>query len=277
MAVPLQVSRASPVAKEPVPGPRCFDALPAGEERPRSETDSAHTLTFPTNEAAPADEAAELRRECARLRELLDQARERLLHADKQAEHWRHRESEYESLLEEKSEVIRQLHEEREKAGCAEQAVGSAGQRTPHEEELIALEQELTRERDQLKQDEEALMAEMRNMEVQMARERADLARQRNELQRLHNQMKAELEIATRDASLRDRLAPLYRLQEEMQRRHVGGDGSRGKGSSHDMHVALPQGHSAPPPTQSLRQAQQLTADDKEPRKGGFFRKLFGG
>src|SRR5207244_8585138 len=83
---------------------------------------------------------------------------------------------EYENLLDEKSEVIRELHQR-----IQELQDRPAGE-TPREEELLALSEELDCERRQLKDDEEALMKQMRDMEVQMSRERAEFARQRNEL-----------------------------------------------------------------------------------------------
>jgi hypothetical protein len=161
----------------------------------------------------------ELRIENERLKQLLDQARQRLEKTDRMIEQTQAREQEYERLLEEKSEVIRQLHLELQSAG-GRRAEGPA---VPNEEELIALHQELEREREQLKQDEEALMSQVREMEIQMSRERADLARQKNELTRLQNELKHQLEIASRDASLRERLGPLYKLQEEIQRRRPQG------------------------------------------------------
>jgi chromosome segregation ATPase len=126
---------------------------------------------------------------------------------------WESRQREYDSLLEEKSEVIRDLH--RRLHDQPERPAGNV----PREEELIALSEELERERRQLKDDEEALMEQMRQMEVQMSRERAELARQRNELQRLQNDVRHELELASRDATLRDRLAPLQRRHQEMVNR----------------------------------------------------------
>ena len=132
---------------------------------------------------------------------------------------WESRQREYEGLLEEKSEVIRELHrrlhEQPERA--------AAGGAAPREEELIALSEELERERRQLKDDEETLMQQMRQMEVQMSRERAEMARQRNEFQRLQNDVRHELELAARDATLRDRLAPLQRRHGEMVNRTGGG------------------------------------------------------
>ncbi len=166
----------------------------------------------------PTAELARLEEENRRLRTLLDQARERLNLMEREAARWRQREQEYEALLEEKSELIRQLHQELQLA----KERPAPDRRVPREEELLALEQELLREREQLKRDEEQLMAEIRQMEVALSRERADLARQRNELQRLHQQIQTELEIASREAALRERLAPLYELHAELQRRYFG-------------------------------------------------------
>lgn len=129
---------------------------------------------------------------------------------------WEARQREYEGLLDEKSEVIRELHQR-----LHEQPERNAAN-TPREEELIALSEELERERRQLKEDEEALMEQMRQMEVGMSRERAELARQRNELTRLQNDVRHELELAARDATLRDRLAPLQRRHQELINRHGG-------------------------------------------------------
>jgi hypothetical protein len=159
----------------------------------------------------------ELRIENERQKAALDQARQRLEKCERSLEQTTAREAEYERLLEEKSELIRQLHADLQGAGKR------TGPAAPNEDELIALHQELERERDQLKQDEEALMSQVREMEIQMSRERADLARQKSELTRLQNELKHQLEIASRDANLRERLGPLYKLQEEIQRRRPQG------------------------------------------------------
>lgn len=150
---------------------------------------------------------------------------------------WEERQREYDSLLEEKSEVIRALHQKVQEL----QARTPVAQLTPKEGELIALSDELERERcqleqdrrqlederAQLKEDEKMMMQQMREMELQMARERADLARQRNELQRLHNEVHHELELASRDAALRERLMPLQRRHQELNQRRGGGDAPR--------------------------------------------------
>ena len=63
----------------------------------------------------------------------------------------------------------------------------------------------------QMQDDEESMMAQMRGMELALAKDRAELARQRAEVQRLHNELKHEIEVASRDTGLRDRLISLQR------------------------------------------------------------------
>lgn len=264
----------------------------------------------------PVSELTRLEEENRRLRTLLDQARERLQLMEREATRWRQREQEYEAVLEEKSELIRQLHQELQLA--KERPVSD--RRVPREEELIALEQELLREREQLRRDEEQLMAEIRQMEVALSRERADLARQRNELQRLHQQIQTELEMASREAVLRERLAPLYELHAELQRRYFGevrtsrrppsayvlpdspankptssGQDSGGRvshpagrsaatgrdSSSSAKRLYQPAGHqpgpAAPPQPNSARDQPSATANHvPAASKPSFFRRLFG-
>lgn len=130
---------------------------------------------------------------------------------------------EYEALLEEKSELIRQLHRRVQdlEDELAEKEEPVRKGPLPREDELMRLSEELERERRQLKEDEDALMEQMRQMELQMARERAEMARQRTELQRIQNDLHHELEVAARDNNLRERLAPL-------QRRHADASARRG-------------------------------------------------
>jgi hypothetical protein len=122
---------------------------------------------------------------------------------------------EYENLLEEKSEVIRGLHQK-----IQELQNGGAKTSVPaHEEELLSIQQELEAERQRLQQDEESLMVQMRGMELSMARERAELARQRTEVQRLQAEINRGVELATRDGNLRERLGALQRRQAESPHR----------------------------------------------------------
>lgn len=175
-----------------------------------------HKETINDEGGGMEEDATTVRVENARLKQLLEQARVRLEQLDRSAEQWRLREQEYESLLEEKSELIRQLHVQLSERPAAKAATDEA---VPTEEELIALHEELQREREQLKMDEETLMAQVRDMEIQMSKERAHLARQRADLTRLENELKHQMDLATRDATMRDRLGPLYKLQEDLMRR----------------------------------------------------------
>jgi chromosome segregation ATPase len=129
---------------------------------------------------------------------------------------------EFELLLEEKSEVIRGLHQqiqELQQALAAAQTNVTTPPPTPQhhhnqgpaprEDELLALSEELERERRQLQEDEQSLMEQMRQMEVSMAKERAELARQRSELQRLQNDIQHELARLERNGALQSKMEEL--------------------------------------------------------------------
>jgi myosin heavy subunit len=201
-----------------------------------------------------AQECERLRAENAELRRTIAELEE-LINSDPSggAKAWAEKEKEYDSLLEQKSEVIRSLHLKIQE--LQEQAPAKAGPLPPNEEELQAVCDELERERTQLdlerreiqqdraqlQEDEESLMKQMREMEMAMSRERAELARQRNDLQRLHNDIKHELELAARDASLRDRLVGL-------QRRHQDITTRKGASPVASPASAPPSGSKSPPP-----------------------------
>jgi hypothetical protein len=225
----------------------------------------------PTKEAA--DEAAELeglRAENAELRSTiaeLKQVGELAPVAD--AEVWAAREKEYDSLLEEKSEVIRSLHL---KLKELEVLASKASRKLPNEDELQATCDELERERAQLdterhqqeqdraqlQADEEALMKQMREMEMGMSRERAELARQRNDLQRLHHDIQHSLELASRDASLRDRLGPLQRRHQDITNRKGAAPAPEGRNGAAANGPAAPE------------------AQASKKKQSGIFRRLFG-
>jgi hypothetical protein len=132
---------------------------------------------------------------------------------------------EYENLLEEKSEVIRGLHQKIQELQGSGTGTGTGPRETAQEDELLSIQKELEVERQRLQQDEESLMVQMREMELSMAKERAELARQRTELQRLQAELNREVELASRDADLRDRLNALQRRQQAtLQHRHDTAD-----------------------------------------------------
>jgi chromosome segregation ATPase len=212
---------------------------------------------LPSSQTEPATEVDPLRQENNVLRETVAEL-EKMLEQMLQAEQtWTERQKEQEMLLEEKSDVIRELHVKlQEHAAVPAPREGGAA---PHEDELVALSEALEQERCQLKDDEETLMAQMREMEIQMSRERAELARQRNDLQRLHNEIRHELELAARQAELRDRLLPLQRRHQEMLHR---------KGA--EPSPEAPSSSSAPPAAPAAAPAP--TGKDSS----GLLRRLFG-
>jgi chromosome segregation ATPase len=177
------------------------------------------------------------------------------------------RQKEFENLLEEKSEVIRALH-----LKIKELQERPAVSNLPNEQELQTVCEEMERERAQLdldrrqieqdraqlQLDEESLMKQMREMEMSMSRDRAELARQRNELQRLHTDIKHDLELAGRDASLRDRL-------EGLQRRHQEIHGRKGGSQSPEPRTAAPRPQAAP-----------ASAKPVKKKESGLLRRLFG-
>lgn len=143
------------------------------------------------------------------------------LSADGADETWQDRQREYEMLLEEKSEVIRSLHQRIQEMqetvsfgesappapGCSSIGFGQA-------EEILRLKRELDEQRRQIEQDENDMMGQMRQMEMQMAKERAEMARHRQEIQRLQSDLAREIEQSGRDGDLRERLQNLRRPQE---------------------------------------------------------------
>jgi hypothetical protein len=231
-------------AQHPAPGdPTTLNghaAVDAGDERTA------------TDQGALRTENTELQQKVADLQRQLQESRQL-------EEAWNERQQQYEALLEEKSEVIREQHRKLQESHriMADRPPGT----TPRETELLALHEELEQERGQLKEDEETLMKQMRDMELQMSRERAELARQRNELQRLHTEIRHELELAARDATLRERLAPLQRRAQDALNR---------RGASPAANHTPPAHPAAVPPLPS-------SDTTKRPTESGIFRRLFGG
>ncbi len=169
---------------------------------------------------AEAGDPAELERvrgENAALRARVEELEMALLQRPESEEEWVERQREYEAMLEEKSEVIRNLHQKVQELREAAGGSPRGGPANPGEsQELAALRRQLEEQRAQLEDDEQALETQMRQMEMSMSRERAELARQRTELTRLHNDLRHEMELAARDAGLRERLQPLQRRQEQV-------------------------------------------------------------
>lgn len=221
---------------------------------------------FQATESPDPAEMERLIAENSQLREVVADLRRQVEATPaQQNEAWAQQQREYESLLEEKSELIRTLHLRIQDLEARQPIAAS----TPKEEELQALNEELERERCRLEQDrrqldedlrqfredEEIMTQQMRDMEVQMARERAELARQSNDLQRLLDDIRHELQRAERDRVLNERLVSLRTRFQDMNR-----------------------GRSAPIPA-SPPTADSPAADGTEAsrRDSGLFRRFFGG
>jgi chromosome segregation ATPase len=207
-----------------------FGARPASGLKAREKA--------PAEQPADSTQLADLQAENTELRSIIADLQQELeAVSGKNENDWTERQKEYEGLLDEKTELIRQLHikiQEMEEQ-FRELQEHAAKPPTPKEEELMAMSEELERERCQLqqerrkldeelrvyKEDSEALNGEMRQMEVQMARERADLARQRTEVQRISEEIRHELERIERNSGLNSRL-------EQLRTRHQ--DTTKGRG-----------------------------------------------
>src|SRR4051794_4751544 len=156
-------------------------------------------------------ENAQLRQLCAELEQALQEA---TAHAPDVAA-FEERTREYEALLEQKDDSIRQLHQQLQDAQAAldesgnRPAAGRPSGPVAAEDELLRLSEELERERRQLQEDEQSLMEQMRQMEMSMARERAELARQRNDLQRLRGEIGHEIERLERTGALQSKIEGL--------------------------------------------------------------------
>jgi hypothetical protein len=192
------------------------------EEFQQRDVEPASAVELATPHA-DGEELECLRRENAALKVRVQELE--ALGAGQGEEIWLERQREYEVLLEEKSEVIRSLHQKIQEAQHAqESAIGGesapaggascSGTRLGQAEEILRLKRELEEQRRRLEEDEQDMMAQMRQMEMTMAKERAGLARQQQEIQRLQADLAREIENSSRDPELRERLHSLRRTQE---------------------------------------------------------------
>lgn len=95
-----------------------------------------------------------------------------------------------------------------------------------YETELNEYRRQLETDREKLAQEIEAMrdrQAELddmtRDMEMEFSRERAKLGQERTRLERLREEVKSDLERMQRESGLRESLAPLTRLREELTHR----------------------------------------------------------
>lgn len=177
------------------------------EELQARPVPAAETVGDGSLDLAMLQEMAALRDETDKLRGLLE---ERI----KEGEVLR-------QALKDRNEVIARMEK-----NAASQPGGSLGSL-----DLDGFEAELTRERQQLEKDKAKLNAEIdqlrlrnqeldeatREMEMELSRERAELARERQRLDRMREEIRAETERGQREATMRESLAPVQKLREEIQ------------------------------------------------------------
>jgi DNA repair exonuclease SbcCD ATPase subunit len=275
-------------------GPASRPPLEESEESEKSASMLAALQDKP-EEAAQDDpeEIARLQEESDHLRHTLEELRQQLEQVGGDAQPgWGEREREYEDMLEQKSETIRELNVRLQElsqdgGGGAHEPAASAAPANVNQDELANLSDEIERERCQLEQerrrseddrrqlrdDEDSMMRQMREMELQMAKERAELARQRNELQRLHSEIRHELELATRDAAVNERLRMLQR------RSQLETPAASGKGSSAETRATSKKRTTLSTPGIKVDKSNKTDKNDKnKPKEGGtgFFGRFFG-
>jgi chromosome segregation ATPase len=214
-----------------------------GQTTPESPV--AYNLEEPGELAQLRKENADLRAHIAELEQALGSSTDST---------WADQQKEYEALLEEKSEVIRSLHLKIQELG---ERPAPAAEEETGEIDVNKMKKEMAELRRQLEEDEESLMQQMRQMEMAMSKDRAELARQRNEIQRLHNEVNHEIEIASRDPGLRERLVALQRLQGEITGRKT---------------PATP----SAPASKDATEPASVPARSKKAESSGLFRRIFG-
>jgi hypothetical protein len=225
-----------------LPGPRIAD--PKGEDVPMFETDNYQSVNG-SLEALQAENADLLER-IAKLEALTSAS------TKKENDH-AEQDQEFARLLEEKTDVIRELHLKIQELQASSASQNHQPPADIHQEaDLVALNEELERERIQLREDEEALMHQMRALEVQMSRERAELARQRADIERLHIQVQHEIEAANKEAAMRERLLPLMRQNQTILR------------------------HGSASPQRAAKEPESQPTHTPGATNSGLFRRLFG-
>lgn len=174
-------------------------------------------------------------------------------------------ETEFEQILEEKSEVIRGLHsenlelkkiiadmEERLYGGGAseaplENAQGISGATAQAGQDIL----ELQEQRDKLKREITEMEKHLCEEEVRASRERADLARQRYEIDRVKTDLEIELDKHQKDKDLRSKIIEM--------KSHLSGT------------------YPAMEPPAHKESSPESSGDGQQTAKpAGFFQKLFG-
>jgi hypothetical protein len=184
-------------------------------------------------EGGPSVSLEDLRSENEQLRQIAAELKQQLEALEKPgAGSWDDREREFESLLEEKSEMIRKLNVRVGELDAAVSAAPAAkpAPAEPIDEDLLMQMEELAREQEemerdraqldeerrQLRHDEEDMEQRMQDMERQVAKSRSDLVKQRNELQELYSMVRMELEKGQQSGVMSERMKSLAQRHQSL-------------------------------------------------------------
>jgi hypothetical protein len=196
---------------------------------------------------APDREVAALRNEIKLLEQALqEQKAAPAPTADKEAAGLRNEVKLLRQLLKEKDALLAEA--ERQPRQRSEQSEMDINM---YEEELNQYRRQLDEDRDRLNQEIKLLRdrnaeldAATRELELEMARERAEMARERTRIDRMREEIRLETERLQRDNGVRERLAPVLKLREEM---------SGGKPSAAPAPAAAPADENLNPRLRHLR------------------------
>jgi pSer/pThr/pTyr-binding forkhead associated (FHA) protein len=127
-------------------------------------------------------------------------------------------------LLEEKNRFLEELSIK------SQQVPKTATDLERYETELNDLRRELETDRTKLNTEVEMLRDRnkeldeaIREMEMEMSKERADLARERMRLERVREEVKADTERLQRELAVRDTMAPVQKLRDELAQKQAPG------------------------------------------------------
>jgi hypothetical protein len=119
-------------------------------------------------------------------------------------------------LLAEREAELREINRETEEALGRTETRFVEAQLSEYRRQLENDRQKLGREIEQVRIRDQELDEATRELELEMSRERAELARERQRLERLREDVRLETERLQRESGMRERLAPVQSLREEM-------------------------------------------------------------
>src|SRR5262249_16246256 len=125
--------------------------------------------------------------------------------------------------LQEKDALLHELQEKQANPEDTPQPIGDVdayeAELNQFRRQLEADRQALNQEIEQMRQRNTELDEATREMELELSRERAELSRERARVDRVREEVRLELDRMQRDNTVRERLAPVNRLKEEMSGR----------------------------------------------------------